>query len=261
MAEQDRTRLTPNQDRVLSRGEYRPLDGPFEVIRYWAGYSVYRHNEVGIGEDGIEGVQAIFKNREAEGRLELQHVPVFTDLGKLTGALGFQSDRRVINTQLESFLPKTESRANAVYLFEELELRPGTRLQAAGRYEVDRLSSTAAQFPSDYVPVDGQEPFQYARTRRFAPKSASIGALQDLPYGFVASLTGSYVERGPTGYELFSQGPHDATATFEIGNPNLKKERARTVEASIRRAEDPSASTPPATSRAIPASSTATTRG
>ncbi|MDE3745289.1 MULTISPECIES: TonB-dependent receptor [Methylobacterium] len=239
VAEQDRTRLTPNQDRVLSRGEYRPLDGPFEVIRYWAGYSVYRHNEVGIGDDGIEGVQAIFKNREAEGRLELQHVPVFTEFGKLTGALGFQSDRRVINTQLESFLPKTESRANAVYLFEELELQPGTRLQAAGRYEVDRLSSTAAQFPADYVPVDGQEPFQYARTRRFAPKSASIGALQDLPYGFVASLTGSYVERGPTGYELFSQGPHDATATFEIGNPNLKKERARTIEASIRRAEGP----------------------
>ncbi|TXN74285.1 TonB-dependent receptor [Methylobacterium sp. WL18] len=239
VAEQDRTRLTPNQDRVLSRGEYRPLDGPFEVIRYWAGYSVYRHNEVGIGEDGIEGVQAIFKNREAEERLELQHVPVDTPFGRLTGALGFQSDRRVINTQLESFLPKTESRANAVYLFEELELRPGTRLQAAGRYEVDRLSSIAAQFPADYAPVDGQDPFQYARTRRFAPKSASIGALQDLPFGFVASLNGSYVERGPTGYELFSQGPHDATATFEIGNPDLKKERARTVEASIRRAEGP----------------------
>ncbi len=239
VAARDRTRLTPDQDRVLSRAEYRPLDGAVEVIRYWAGYSVYRHDEVGFGADGFEGVQAIFKNREAEGRLEVQLVPVFTAFGKLTGALGFQSDRRVIDTQLESFLPKTESRANAVYLYEELELRPGTRLQAAGRYEIDRLSSTAAQFPADYVPIDGQEPFQYARTRRFAPKSASVGALQDLPYGFVASLTGAYVERGPTGYELFSQGPHDATATFEIGNPDLRKERARTVEASIRRAEGP----------------------
>ncbi len=239
VAEQDRTRLTPNQDRVLSRGEYRPLDGPIEVIRYWAGYSVYKHNEVGIGEDGIEGIQATFKNREAEARLEFQHVPVFTEIGKLTGALGFQSDRRVINTALESFLPKTESRANAVYLFEELELRPGTRLQAAGRYEVDRISGTAAQFPDNFLPVDGQDPLQYARTRRFAPKSISLGALQDLPYDFVASLTGSYVERGPSGYELFSQGPHDATATFEIGNPNLKRERARTIEASIRRAVGP----------------------
>jgi len=239
VAEQDRTRLTPNQDRVLSRGEYRPLDGPIEVIRYWAGYSVYKHNEVGIGEDGIDGIQATFKNREAEARLEFQHVPVFTEIGKLTGALGFQSDRRVINTALESFLPKTESRANAVYLFEELELRPGTRLQAAGRYEVDRISGTAAQFPDNFLPVDGQDPLQYARTRRFAPKSISLGALQDLPFDFVASLTGSYVERGPSGYELFSQGPHDATATFEIGNPNLKRERARTIEASIRRAVGP----------------------
>jgi iron complex outermembrane recepter protein len=65
VAEQDRTRLAPHQDRVLSRGEYRPLDGPIEVIRYWAGYSVYRHNEIGFGESGVEGVQAIFKNREA----------------------------------------------------------------------------------------------------------------------------------------------------------------------------------------------------
>lgn len=239
VAEQDRTRLTPNEDRFLSRGEYRPVDGPIEVIRYWAGYSIYKHNEVGIGGDGIEGVQATFKNREAEARLELQHVPVFTELGKLTGALGFQSDRRVINTALESFLPKTESRANAAYLFEELELRPGTRLQAAGRYEGDRISGTAAQFPHNFLPVDGQDPIQYARTRRFAPKSVSLGALQDLPYDFVASLTGSYVERGPSGYELFSQGPHDATATFEIGNPNLKRERARTIEASIRRAVGP----------------------
>ena len=238
-AEQARTRLTPNQDRVLSRGEYRPLDGPIEVIRYWAGYSVYRHDEIGIGGDGFEGRQATFKNREGEIRVEAQHVPVFTSFGKLTGAIGIQGDRRVINTQLESFLPKTDSRAGAVYLFEELEVVPGTRLQAAGRIEGDRLRSTAVRFPGDYLPVDGEDPQRYALTRRFAPKSASFGILQDLPLGFVASLNGSYVERAPTGYELFSQGPHDATATFEIGDPTLRLERARTVEASIRHALGP----------------------
>jgi iron complex outermembrane receptor protein len=238
-AEEARTRLTPNQDRVISRGEYRPLDGPLEVIRYWAGYSVYRHDEIGIGGDGFEGQQAIFKNREAEMRIEAQHVPVFTALGKLTGAIGVQADRRLINTQLEAFLPRTDSRAGAVYLFEELEVLPGTRLQAAGRIEGDRIRSTAVQFPGDYLPVDGEDPLSYRLTRRFAPKSASFGLLQDLPYGFVASLTGSYVERAPTGYELFSQGPHDATATFEIGDPTLRLERARTVEASIRHGDGP----------------------
>ena len=238
-AAENRTRLDPRQDRVLARGEYRPLEGPFSAIRFWAGGSVYRHDERGIGEDGIDAVQATFKNREAEGRLELQHVPVFTVLGTLTGALGLQSGRRVLSTQGEAFLPPTESRANAVYLFEELAVGNGLRFQAAGRIEGARSSSTATQFPIDYLPVAGEDPLTYGLRRRFAPKSASVGALQDLPYGFVASLNGSYVERAPTAYELFSAGPHDATATFEIGDPTLRLERARTVEASIRKADGP----------------------
>lgn len=253
-AEESRTRLTPNQDRVLARGEYRPLDGPFEVLRFWAGASVYRHEEIGIGHDhhdhgddhdhdhdhggGAEGVQAIFKNREVEARFEAQHVPVETGFGTLTGAAGVQASRRVLNTQLEAFLPPTESRVLAAYLFEELAVGGGLRFQAAGRIEGDRLNSIATQFPASYLPGDG-EPFSYARTRRFAPKSASIGALQDLPYGFVASLNGSYVERAPTGYELFSQGPHHASATFEIGDPTLRLERARTMELSLRRGVGP----------------------
>lgn len=238
-AAENRTRLDPRQDKVLSRGEYRPLDGPLEVIRYWAGYSVYRHDERGIGGNGLDGIQATFKNREAEGRIELQHVPVTLPFGVLTGALGLQSGRRVISTQGEAFLPPTESRSHALYLFEELAVGNGLRFQGAGRIEGDRLNSTVTQFPRDYLPVAGEDPAQFALTRRFAPKSASFGALQDLPYGFVGAVNGSYVERGPTGYELFSQGPHDATATFEIGDPRLKLERARTVEVSIRKADGP----------------------
>ncbi|KQP54329.1 TonB-dependent receptor [Methylobacterium sp. Leaf111] len=238
-AAESRTRLDPRQDRVVARGEYRPLDGPLEVIRFWAGGSVYRHDERGIGETGIDGIQATFKSREAEGRIEAQHVPVFTALGTLTGALGVQSGRRVLNTQGESFLPPTESRSNAVYFFEQLDVGHGLRFQAAGRIEGTRSASTAVQFPSDYLPVEGQDPLAFGLKRRFAPKSASFGALQDLPYGFVASVNGSYVERAPTAYELFSQGPHDATETFEIGDPRLKLERARTVEMSLRRAQGP----------------------
>ncbi len=255
-AAESRSRLTPNQDRLLARGEYRPLAGPFEVLRFWAGGAVYRHEEIGRGhgdhdhgdEDhdhdhahsgpAGEGVQAIFKNREVEARFEAQHVPVTTPWGTLTGALGIQTSRRVLNSQLESFLPPTESRVLAAYLFEELSLGNGLRVQAAGRIEGDRLNSLATRFPGSFLPGDG-DPVSAPLTRRFAPKSASLGVLQDLPHGFVASLNGSYVERAPTGYELFSQGPHHASATFEIGDPTLRLERARTMELSLRRAEGP----------------------
>lgn len=238
-AARERAFLDPRQDRVLSKGEYRPLDGPIEVIRYWAGYSVFRHDETVLGPTGQFEVGAVFKNREAESRIEAQHVPVDTDFGVFTGALGVQTSRRITNTLGESFLPQTESRANAVFLFEELAIGNGLRFQAAGRIEGDRLNSIAAQFPGDHLPVPGMDPARFALTRRFAPKSASIGALQELPFGFVASLNGSYVERAPTGYELYSQGPHEATNTFEIGNPFLQLERARTVEVSLRRGVGP----------------------
>ncbi|WP_336487534.1 TonB-dependent receptor [Methylobacterium nigriterrae] len=236
-----RTRLDPTQDRVLARGEYRPLDGPLEVIRFWAGGSVYRHNEIGIGEDGVDGIQATFKNREAEGRVELQHVPVAAGLGTLTGTLGLQASRREIGTSGEAgtLLAPTDSRSDAAYLFEELNAGNGLRLQAAGRLEGARATGTATQFPADYLPAAGEDPLSYGRRRRFAPKSLSLGALQDLPSGFVTSLNGAYVERAPTAFELYSRGAHDATETFEIGNPDLKKERARTIEASIRRADGP----------------------
>ena len=45
-----------------------------------------------------------------------------------------------------------------------------------------------------------------ARNLSFTPKSASIGLIQDLPWGLVASITGQYVERAPKPAELFSRG-------------------------------------------------------
>ena len=239
-AARERAFLDPRQDRVVSRGEYRPLAGPIEVVRYWAGYSVFRHDETVLGPTGGFEVGATFKNREGEARIEAQHVPVTTDLGVLTGALGVQTGRRVTNTLGESFLPQTDSRADALFLFEELAVGNGLRLQAAGRIEGARVNGVAARFPSGYLPIPGAgEPLRFGLTRRFAPRSASLGALQDLPFDLVGSVNASYVERAPTGYELYSQGPHEATNTFEIGDPFLRLERARTVEMSIRRAAGP----------------------
>ncbi|MCJ2035308.1 TonB-dependent receptor [Methylobacterium sp. J-068] len=240
-AAESRTRLDPRQDRLLARGEYRPVDGPIAAVRFWLGGSVYRHDEIGLDDQGVSGIRATFKNREAEGRVEFQHVPVALPFGTLTGALGLQAGRRTLGTAGEAggLLAPTDSRSNAVYLFEELALGGGLRLQAAGRIEGDRSTGTATAFPGDFLPIDGEEPLASGRRRKFAPKSASFGVLQDLPYGFVASLNGSFVERAPTAFELYSRGAHDATETFEIGDANLKKERARTVEASIRRAEGP----------------------
>ena len=77
------------------------------------------------------------------------------------------------------------------------------------------------------------------RNLHFTPKSASIGLMQNLPGDLVASITGQYVERAPKPAELFSRGAHDATATFDIGNPDLGIETAKSVEVGLRRATGP----------------------
>ena len=78
-----------------------------------------------------------------------------------------------------------------------------------------------------------------ARDRNFAPKSASFGVLKDLPMDLVGSMTAQYVQRAPRAPELFSRGPHDATTTFDIGNPDLNIEVAKSVEVGIKKAKGP----------------------
>jgi iron complex outermembrane receptor protein len=77
------------------------------------------------------------------------------------------------------------------------------------------------------------------RNRTFMPKSVALGFLHDLPWDMVASLSLQRVERAPRAPELLSRGPHEATATFEIGNPTLVIETARSIEVGLRRAKGP----------------------
>ncbi|NNM71311.1 TonB-dependent receptor [Enterovirga aerilata] len=239
-AAESRTRIDLNQDKLSSKGEVRPDSGPIEAVRFFFGASRYKHHERGLDEDGADAVRATFRNREYEARIEAQHVPVFTGLGTLTGALGVQFGRRDIGTSGEAgtLLRPTETRTAAVYLFEELAVTDAFKLQAAGRVEGAGVRGTATAFPTDFLPAPDEPPESH-RERRFVPASVSLGALHKLPWGMVASLNAQYVERAPASAELYSRGAHDATATFEIGNPDLKKEVARTVEAGIRRAEGP----------------------
>jgi iron complex outermembrane receptor protein len=93
-------------------------------------------------------------------------------------------------------------------------------------------------FPADFLP-DGNPQVSTARNPSYTPKSGSIGLIQNLPWDLVGSVTAQYVERAPKPAELFSRGAHDATGTFDIGNPNLTIETAKSVEIGLRRATGP----------------------
>ncbi|MGH6934841.1 MAG: TonB-dependent receptor, partial [Methylocella sp.] len=232
------TRIHALQDKVTAKGEVKSSSDFVDAFRYWLVAADYRHNEIGLGEDGIDGIQTTFKAREQEIRAELQQTPLATAFGVLNGALGVQAGNRAISTSgAETLLLPSLRRAFAGYIFEELEFTNTTRIQAAGRIEYDIVGGTAGIFPGNFLPPG--YPFKTQTARSFLPLSASIGLQQDLPWGMVMSLSGLYSQRAPSAPELFSLGPHDATNTFEIGDPNLSIETGQTIELSVRRAAGP----------------------
>jgi iron complex outermembrane receptor protein len=70
--------------------------------------------------------------------------------------------------------------------------------------------------------------------RSFDLFSASVGAGFRPADGWLLGLTLARTERAPTEIELFADGAHLATATFEVGDPTLSEEAAVSVEGRAR---------------------------
>ena len=230
-------RIDMVQDKVQAKGEWRVRGSGIEAIRFWFGASDYAHGEFAIHDPATETefeLGSRFTNKEQEARVEIQHLPVATGIGELTGAVGVHVDNR--KTRGESFegdslLEPAHTQSAALFWFEELALTQALRLQAAARVEqttVDGLGWSDVADPA--------APVVFAGERAFVPVSGGLGLLYDLPFGVEARLNGQYVERAPDAAELFSKGMHEATGTFEIGNPFLDEEKASTVEIGLKKA-------------------------
>lgn len=258
------TNIEMEQIKWLTKGEFRPLSGPVEAVRFWTGLSRYHHDELGLphehdhehdhdeGEEDHEEeeeagfdplgqnqrVHGTFNSRAFEGRMEIQHVPFATPVGLARGALGFQVNYDDLDTfgEAREFLAPARTFSMASYLFEEVEFTPTTRLQAAGRVEAVNINGAAGDIPATYLPPPDELTTTPAE-RSFAPVSVSIGLLQDLAWDVTGRLTAQYVERAPSALELYSKGAHHATGTFDLGNPDLDEEGAASIEIGISRVQ------------------------
>jgi iron complex outermembrane receptor protein len=247
------TRIDAHQTKFTAKGEYRPDAAAIEAVRFWAGATDYKHNEIGLADPADPttlGVRQIFTNKEQEGRLEVQLTPFNARFAAVTTAFGLQAGHQELTapspdnplSPLNGLWDPNKNNRVAGYAFNELKFSETTKAQIAGRIERVNLSGTTPAFIPDVFDVNADPASIGPATPRnlhFTPKSASIGLLQNLPYDLVASVTAQYVERAPKPAELFSRGPHDATATFDIGNPNLGIETAKSIEIGLRRAAGP----------------------
>jgi iron complex outermembrane recepter protein len=187
------------QYRFDLRGEVELGDGLFEKVRVRAGYANYTHAEL----EGTD-VGTTFFSKAIESRLEL----VQNDNGGWRGASGLQFQTRDFEAVGdEAFVPPTQSNQLGLFTLQEIELG-------------DLDAEVALRF--DHARSEAQT---LGITRSFNNVSAAFGLgynIGDLKLGANISRTG----RAPSIEELYSNGPHVATQSFEVGDPTLRSEKS-----------------------------------
>ncbi|RST54990.1 TonB-dependent receptor [Variovorax sp. MHTC-1] len=208
VAEDDVT-IKMKSDRYALEGEWRP-GGFFTSIHGKLSRTDYRHTEFEGSETGT-----VFSNKSDDLRIEARHQKI----GGVEGLIGFtneSSDFAAVGE--EAFAPHSRTRSRALFLHEELGTSWG-RLSFGARTEQVRVRSFG--YPEDPAIT------RFAvGERKFNPGSAAFGALVNLAPQWQLTSNLAYTERAPKDYELFANGPHVATAAWEVGDPNLQKEKS-----------------------------------
>ncbi|MCW5550221.1 MAG: TonB-dependent receptor [Opitutaceae bacterium] len=208
--EDENVTIDLRQRRWEFQGEITEPFGVFRGARFKLGTARYRHTEF----EGDE-VGTVFRNRGHDGRVELLHQP----LGAFSGAVGWQGGRSDFEADGdEAFVPPSRTTTNALFLFEEAELAPFT-WQVGARAEKQDLALR-----------DGS-----GIKRDDTALSLSTGIVWKLDDTWTLAASLARTQRAPNVQELYADGPHAATAAYEIGNADLRRERSLALDLSLRK--------------------------
>jgi iron complex outermembrane recepter protein len=218
---EDDVRLRMHQDHIAAASEIRNLQGPFSQLKFNFAYTDYEHKEIDNGETGTT-----FRNHGYEARIEARHKKI----GPFDGAIGVQLSQNTFSALGdEALVPTSQTTNAALFGLEEWNVTDALKLSIGARYEHVNIDPTSG----------GNERFADATKRDFNAGSLSAGALFKLNSAWSVVGNVAYTERAPTYYELYSNGPHDATGQYLIGNPDAQKEKAISTDLSLRFASGP----------------------
>jgi iron complex outermembrane recepter protein len=191
----------------------------FRAVRLRAGISDYEHQELEGDEIGT-----FFDSKSWEARIEAPH----RQIGRLTGAFGVQfSNRDFEAVGDEAFVPPTTTDTAAAFIFEESvheTARGRVHLQFGARWEGSDVEARPRNGELEGLP----------ESRSFDGLSGSVGTVWHISDAATMNASLSRSFRAPTAEELYSNGPHLASFTFELGNPFLDAEIGRGMDLGFR---------------------------
>ncbi len=196
-------------DQERAAGRFRSVIRPgrgFEAIELDGGYTWYRHNE--WEPPNILGT--LFERQIASGEARARHA----GWGPFaSGAVGARVSWEQFGFGGALYSPNTRRRTQAAYVLEEVQLDP-VLIEAGLRYDRVDLKPNREEM-SD---------IGHIRARSFGAVSGSLGALLRLTGQFTLGASVARAFRTPDVHELYSEGPHLAANSFDVGNPSLDTE-------------------------------------
>ncbi|MEO6004040.1 MAG: TonB-dependent receptor [Opitutus sp.] len=198
--------------------------GVFTGAKARLGLGDYNHAELSGGTQ----INTVFKNKAAEGRLELPLVPI----GNLTGTFGIQGTRSDFSAVGEEVVtPPSLTQSGAIFVLQELK-QGSVTWQAGLRYEGESIKLGEVDPDLPALPGYGARSNQ---NKEFGGGSGSFGAVWYLAPDWSLGTSLAFSERLPTAQELFSNGPHGGTGAYEVGSSSLESERSLGLDISLRK--------------------------
>ncbi|HEV2149388.1 MAG TPA: TonB-dependent receptor [Longimicrobiaceae bacterium] len=197
-----RTSVRLEAERVVSMG-------PIRAVKVDGGYSRYEHTE--REPDGAVGSRFGQLTGRANVAVRHQHEAGGLLSEGAFGAWAYGKDFAVAGSSTGSEPARQASLAG--FVFEELLWGP-VNLQAGARYDWSRVTPRET----------GRTAIGLVRPRDFGAFSASVAALFRVADGWWAGASVARAFRTPSIEELFSNGPHLADFSFNVGNPDLDSE-------------------------------------
>jgi iron complex outermembrane receptor protein len=207
--------LNPRRNSVELRGGFRENPSFFQAGTFSVQYNNYTHSEI----DSLTGaVGTEFKNNSVvyQGLFDQRKIE------KLSGRFGFWGSHRDFSaTGEEALAPPTKQNAFAVFAlqnvdFEKVALQFGARVET-NHYRPEATATRGVLPDRDFTGFSGAAGIRVNTWKG--------GAL-------VANYSHSY--RAPSLEELYNLGPHPGNLAFEIGNPNLVRERSDGLDFGVR---------------------------
>ena len=220
--------INQSQNRYDLQHETRdPMDG-FSAFKFSISNSHYMHNE--FDNNGVP--QTNWVNDATELRAVLDHQ---SWMG-WKGSVGLQSSTaKLTATDIASgnadIVPQTVTNSNALFWVEQGNF--GDFKNSLGlRYNYVTQNPNQASVYADSISTYSPPSLI---NRQFNLGSYSLGTIYEVTKGYGLAAAYTVSQRAPSAPELYAFGPHDATATYIVGNSNLQIETSHNIELGIQK--------------------------